>query len=140
MIPNSPAEQVDCSLDSSSQTAVSLSTPAPQSPQQRIRRCPKPTKLKPRPEKPKLETPAEKAQLIDRSITQYSERKPKKDPEPLDCRFHHQWKQELGRAMKPSDEIELEPDSESNTTIWVDDLVTHGFDQRGPSTNVNGTS
>ena len=69
MTPNSPAEQVDCSLDLSSQTAVSLSTPAPQSPQQRLRRCPKPTKpeprLEPRPEKPK-------------------------NLEPLDRRFHHQ--------------------------------------------------
>ena len=104
MTPNSPAEQVDCSLDLSSQTAVSLSTPAPQSPQQRLRRCPKPTKpeprLEPRPEKPK------------------------KNPEPLDRRFHHQWKQELDRAMKPSDETKPESDPESNTTVWLDDLVT----------------
>ena len=46
IIPNSPAEQIDCSLNSSSQTAVSLSTLAPQSPQQRIKRCPKSTKPK----------------------------------------------------------------------------------------------
>ena len=62
--------------------------------------------------------------LINRSIAQHSERKPKKDPEPLDRRFHRQWKQELDRAMKPSEETELKPDSGSNTTIWLDDLVT----------------
>ena len=64
IIPNFPAKQVDCSLDSSSQTAVSLSTPVPQSLQQRIRQYPKPTKPKLQhklyPEKSKLKTLAKK--------------------------------------------------------------------------------